>query len=185
MLTELIFSLRSVSPLERSHAEMARLLEQAVDRYRPGAPALVARPGGYTRTCAHFDERFEVLLLNWAPGSRSCLHDHGGQHCWLAVLDGAVRLENYDRLDGGENPGRAIVAARDSGTLERGQLDLRSAAVDLHRVSAAADGGAVTLHVYALPLREFNAYDELAHRCRPCRPRYDAVLPFAVEAPVA
>ena len=185
MLTELIFSLRECPPLERSLPEMARLLGQAMARVDGRRLNLIESPGSYSRTCAYFDDRFEVLLLNWSPGAASSLHDHGGQHCWLAVLDGRVELENYDRLDAGDEPGYARVASRDGISLECGGMDLRNAPIDIHRVCAGAASGAVTLHVYARPLRQFTVYDELSHRCRLSRPKYDAVLPYRARETVA
>lgn len=137
---------------------------------------LDSRPGDYTRTCAYFDDRFELLLLNWARGSASDIHDHGGQHCWLAVVDGVLELENYDRLDDGKREGRAEIVRRDSAILEAGQLDLRSGPFDIHRVSNVGAQSAVSLHVYARPLRTFVAYDEFSQRCRSVHSRYDAIL---------
>ncbi len=183
MLTELLFSLRERAPLDRSPAEMGRLLERAVERFPAEPPPMVSMPKGYTRTCAYADERFEVLLLNWSAGSSSTLHDHGGRHCWVAVLDGQVLFENYDRLDAGDVPGEAIVAPSDAAIARRGDLDLRALPNDIHRVSAAGGRSALTLHVYARPLREFNVYDEFSRRCRRGFSRYDAVLPFDAGVP--
>lgn len=176
-LDGLISNLRCSPPLERSQAEMAAVLTDVCARGVIQRVPLESRPGGYTRTCAYFDDRFELLLLNWARGSVSEIHDHGGQHCWLAVIDGALELENYDRLDDdGKCEGRAAIVPRDSAILEAGALDLRSGPFDIHRVANAGAKPAVSLHVYARPLRYFGVYDEFAQRCRAVRARYDAIL---------
>jgi cysteine dioxygenase len=133
-------------------------------------------PGGYTRSCAYGDERFEVLLLNWAAGAVSAIHDHGGQHCWMQVLEGQLVVDDYRRTDGGERPGFARVQALGSQLLNAGDLDLRSGRFDLHRVSATAGVGALSLHIYAAPLKEFSVYDESTHRCQTVRGIYDDVL---------
>jgi cysteine dioxygenase len=181
MLTEIIFELRTRPPSARSEIEMARLLSRAADVVQPAYLDLVRKPGDYSRTCAYLDERFEVLLLNWAPGARSALHDHGGQHCWMTVLDGHLFVDNYARLDDRTVGGHAVVAPRESMQLERGDLDVRQAAYDIHRVGTAGPGSAVSLHVYARPLRDFLVYDELEERCAPGRSYYDAVVAFAGE----
>ncbi len=141
----------------------------------PSRP-LLACPGGYTRSCAYSDERFEVLLLNWAAGAVSPLHDHGGQHCWMQVLEGQLLVDDYLRIDAGERPGFARVEAQGSRLMDAGDLDARSGRFDLHRVSAPAGVPALSLHIYAAPLKEFAVYDESTQRCHVVRSTYDDVL---------
>jgi cysteine dioxygenase len=174
-LDRLIAGLRALSPLDRPENEMAVLLREVCISGLSLTKPLVARDGCYTRTRAYGDEAFEVLLLNWAPGAPSPIHDHGGQHCWLAVLDGSLIVENYERLDSGERKGCALIAPRGSTTLGCGDVDLRSGQFDIHRVRAGG-AQAVSLHVYARPLHRFLVYDEIAQRCNPVAGVYDAAL---------
>jgi|SRR5580698_1070920 predicted metal-dependent enzyme (double-stranded beta helix superfamily) len=176
MLHRLIEDFRVRGPLERTNAEMARLLAFACERWSPGRP-LLSREGAYTRTCAYRDESVEVLLLNWAAGAASALHDHGDQHCWMLVLDGMLQVDDYVRLDAANIAGAARVEARDSRMLAPGGLDLRSGRFDLHRVAATPEARAVSLHVYAGPLRKFLVYDEATRRCEAALGTYDDVLP--------
>lgn len=154
---------------------MAELLAAARGTWLPSRP-LLWRPGGYTRSCAYRDERFEVLLLNWAAGAASPLHDHGGQHCWMQVLEGRLIVDDYLRTDAGERPGFARVEARGSRLMNAGDLDLRSGRFDLHRVSAPSSTGALSLHIYAGPLKEFSIFDESTQRCQTVQGTYDEVL---------
>jgi cysteine dioxygenase len=174
LLHDLIVDLRRLPPLDRTIDDMARMLTQAsaASLERP----LVTRPDGYTRTCAYDDERFEVLLLNWARGAASSIHDHGGQHCWLVVLEGELRIDDYVRVDSCDVPGYALVEPRGSRTMKAGGLDLRSGPFDIHRVAQSGSAGAVSLHVYSRPLRDFLVYDERARRCSPGCGEYDDVL---------
>lgn len=176
MLQELVEDLRCTPPLDRSQAEMARLLSAEGCGSATLSRQLISRPKSYTRTSLYGDERFEVLLLNWSPGAASALHDHGDQHCWLLVLEGRLEIADYTRLDAGELPGHSRVEARGTRTLARGGLDLRSGRFDLHRVTATPDAPAVSLHVYSRPLRTFLVYDELAQRCELAYGNYDDVL---------
>ncbi len=178
-LDGLIANLGAISPLDRSEDEMAGVLTDVCARGLLRDFPLESHAGRYTRTCAYFDERFELLLLNWGRGSVSDIHDHGGQRCWLAVIDGVLELENYERLDDGTREGLAAIARRDSVILRTGQLDLRSKPFDLHRVSNAGTQPAVSLHVYARPLRTFGVYDEFSQRRRTVHSRYDAILASA------
>jgi cysteine dioxygenase len=176
MLRPLIDRLTLRAPLERSISEMAELLAAARGPWLLGLP-LPKSPGSYTRTCVHRAERFEVLLLNWDAGAVSAVHDHGGVHCWMMVVEGELLVDDYVRLDRADVPGVARVAPRGSRSMPPGGLDLRSGPFDLHRVSASRNGPALSLHVYAAPLEEFLIYDEAAQRCQPMRGTYDEVLP--------
>jgi cysteine dioxygenase len=174
-LRPFIGDLQERAPLERTLSEMADLLSAACGSWSPSRP-LVSRPNGYTRTRVFRDGRFEVVLLNWDPGATSAVHDHGGEHCWMSVLEGRLLVDDYVRLDAGENPGRARIEGRDSRVLECGDLDLRSGRFDLHRVSATPDAPAISLHVYAAPLRKYMVYDEASQRCQTVIGTYDDVF---------
>lgn len=140
---------------------------------------LIQRRDAYTRTCAYCDDGFEVLLLNWAPGASSAIHDHGDQDCWMLVLSGSLQVDDYVRLDPGTERGYAHIRAQSSCILEAGGLDSRAGRFDLHRVTAPAVP-TVSLHVYSAPLCEYLIYDELARRCETAFGRYDDVIsPYA------
>jgi NitT/TauT family transport system ATP-binding protein len=173
---ELVDDLRRTAPLDRGLDEMGRLLRSACSSGTPLNGRLISRPKSYTRTCLYRDDRFEVLLLNWSPGAASALHDHGGQHCWLAVLEGRLDIDDYVRLDEGDVPGHARISARGSRMLERGGLDLRSGRFDLHKVRATRDAPAVSLHVYSQPLEKFLIYDPATRRCETAFGTYDEVV---------
>jgi cysteine dioxygenase len=176
VLPRLIESLRARGPLERDRSDMATLLSGSGAGW-PFVPRLLSRPGSYTRTCAYRDRRFEILLLNWTSGGASPIHDHGGQHCWMYVLEGQLRVEEYVRLDSGEVAGYAHVEQSGARILQAGETDLRSGRFDLHRVAAAGNAPAVSLHIYAGPLREYLIYHEFARRCETVFGTYDEVLP--------
>lgn len=176
MLYALVDGLRSAHAFEGSGEVVNGLLEGAASLWPAARRRLPARPGAYTRTCVYRDARFEVLLLNWAPGSISAIHDHGGQQCWMAVLEGCLEVEDYVRLDSGETPGYARVEPRESRKLQRSEIDSRSGRFDLHRVGAALEAPATSLHVYCGPLQHFLIYDELSRRCETAIGTYDEVL---------
>jgi len=178
VLRQLVDDLRGVPPSGRSRLDIERLLQESGARWSGGL-RLISRRGAYTRTCAYRDDGFEVLLLNWAPGVASEIHDHGDQDCWTLVLSGRLQVDDYARLDPGDVRGYACVQAQSSRILGAGGLDTRAGRFDLHRV-AALDAPAVSLHVYSAPLREYLIYDELARRCETAFGTYDDVIsPYA------
>lgn len=178
MLRQLVDGLRATPPLARGARDMESLLRGAAQRWGEGR-RLISRSGAYTRTCVHRDDLFEVALLNWWPGAVSAIHDHGDQHCWMMVLGGRLRVEDYVRLDPGDVRGYAHIQGSGSSVLQAGGLDSRSGRFDLHRVSATPDAPAVSLHVYAAPLHQYLIYDELSRRCETAVSTYDDVLSYA------
>ncbi len=129
--------------------------------------------GRYTRRCVFREERFELVVLTWAAGCVSPVHDHGRSRCGMLLVSGELTVENYTRAPGGR-PGFVRLAPRDTVILRSGDIDLRSAARDIHRISATA-GDAVSLHVYAKPLRRYRVYDLRQHSYR------TAIVPAQVE----
>ena len=174
MYSQLIADFRTRGPLDRNASEVEALLHASWGTW-PNRSSLASRKGGYARICAYQDSKFEVLLLNWAPGAASAIHDHGEQHCWMYVLEGCLDVDDYVRLDPGDVPGYAQVERQGSRRLEAGEFDVRSGRYDLHRV-AAGGSPALSLHVYAGPLRQFLVYDESSRRCETSYGRYDEVL---------
>jgi cysteine dioxygenase len=128
------------------------------------APLVKFAPHGYTRTLLHRDRLFELLLVCWSPGSRSPIHDHDGQDCWLQPLAGALDLEDFAFR------GDRITCIRRRVTVET--IDHRDEAEPIHRVTAPTP--AVSLHVYARPLDHCRVYDEHG-RAGWLRLRYDRV----------
>jgi cysteine dioxygenase len=175
VLEEFVQRFRRTPPQLRSDRELARLFEWAAGTGADLEEPLVTRPSAYTRTCAFKDERFEVLLLNWAPGAASRIHDHGGQLCWFTVLEGALQVDDYVRLDDARTPGHAAIEATGSEILAAGGIDLRSGEFDIHSVRTVRER-AVSLHVYARPLDGYYAYDLTGQTCQPVHGRYDATL---------
>ena len=53
----------------------------------------------YTRNLVHEGNgKFNLMLLCWAPGNQSSIHDHANAHCFVKVLDGSLREVCYKDL---------------------------------------------------------------------------------------
>ena len=158
-------------------------IREVLATLRPSVPSLQrwihVRQGRYTRTLVHRERRFEVLLLAWAPGARSPIHDHGGQCCWMLPMIGAVETTSYRFLQGGDGPGPALVEP--SGpprVIQGGQLEDPLGSGVLHAVRIAeGEPWALTLHVYASPVDECLVFNPKSRCCERRRLRYDFVGP--------
>ncbi len=49
----------------------------------------------YTRNCIAKNEEFELLLLCWEPDQITKIHSHDQQECWVQVISGEFREEQY------------------------------------------------------------------------------------------
>ena len=45
--------------------------------------------------CIVNTEKFELILLCWEQGQITPIHDHGGEECWVKVINGEFRETIY------------------------------------------------------------------------------------------
>lgn len=175
-ISELSQSLTRLRANAGSSAEVVQWL-RAVNSVASTVPVPALRnvERGYTRTLLHKSDQFEILVLHWQPGCASVIHDHGGAHCWFAVAQGTMKIDNYVRFDGGRQAGFARIGLEGRETLDPGAIDFRQDDIHLHRC-IAGDQAVTTLHVYARPIEHFHGFDERAQTCFDISSSYDAVL---------
>lgn len=96
---------------------------------------------------------FELLVICWQPGQVSPIHDHQGQRCWMAVLEGGMRETQFHAT-----PGQPLREGRTS-VLEAGQVAYIHDDIALHEIAPAGPESGVTLHLYSKPIRECRIFD--------------------------
>lgn len=114
-------------------------------------------PGLYTRNLVARNEQFEILVLCWSPGQESPIHDHAGQHCFMAVLQGQVEELQY-AFPVAPGEGRLRPIARR--TFAPGEVAYIHDRIALHKVRPHGGQHAVSLHLYARPIDVCQVYDE-------------------------
>jgi cysteine dioxygenase len=117
----------------------------------------IFEPGAYTRNLIERNAEFELLLLCWGAGQSSPIHNHEGQNCWAAVMQGPLEEVRY-RLTEPSRPGPPLECE----TLRYATREVMFIRDDiaLHAVRATADGPAASLHLYAKPYAWCNVYCE-------------------------
>jgi len=138
----------------------------------PKPAAFDAQPPehGYRRMLVHSEEAFELIVMRWSGSVETPVHDHGGQRCWFAVMDGTVGVENFrctSQTEGNislRSQGRALLHERD--------VDARLTDEDLHKCFVQG-APALTLHLYAHPLGEYHVYDLASRSIQKQRSSYD------------
>jgi cysteine dioxygenase len=138
------------------------------------APYLHWADAHYTRNLIYRSPLFELLALCWRPGHRAWVHNHRGQHCWMAVTEGRLLVRNYRRL--GCDQIRRTVRLEPTAELvvTPGSLAAVDPAEPVHAVWNPGETGqpAVSLHVYSLPFDTCVSYDLDRGLCRDVPLRY-------------
>uniref|UniRef100_A0A1D2AHT4 Cysteine dioxygenase n=1 Tax=Auxenochlorella protothecoides TaxID=3075 RepID=A0A1D2AHT4_AUXPR len=133
----------------------------------------------YIRHLIEESPHFEILLVCWQPGQGSHIHDHDNSHCWLTCLDGTLEEKHYQAgesaspVAGSAFPASALpgvervtspcpaMHATHSQRLGPGDTGYISDRIALHTVacpSGTPAPGAVSLHVYAPPIRRVRLF---------------------------
>ncbi len=108
----------------------------------------------YTRNCIFKNEKFELILLCWEKGQMTPIHDHGGEECWVRIIEGELRENLYQLNENGEiNTVRSTVAKKDDITY---MIDF----MGFHSLENLSNKRSRSLHLYAKPIRNCNVFDE-------------------------
>ncbi len=111
----------------------------------------------YTRNLIARNEWFEMLLLCWNAGQSSPIHNHAGQNCWMAVLDGEIEEQQFDSPPPGS---RGCPLKGQPKLFAPGKVAFINDDIALHRVRPRAGSHGVSLHVYSRPIDSCHVYDE-------------------------
>jgi len=111
--------------------------------------------GSYTRNLVHHEANFELLLLCWGPNQKSPIHNHEGQRCWMAVLDGEVVETLFEVPASGGAPARKGSPR----SLDCGGVAFITDEIALHEIAAGSGRAAVSLHLYARPFSTCRVFD--------------------------
>jgi cysteine dioxygenase len=107
----------------------------------------------YTRNCVYKASAFELILMCWRPGQASAVHGHEGQKCWMRVLGGSLEFTEYQD----QQVGDALILNKISTKIgEQGFVD---GPAYIHGVRNNSEGEAMSLHLYAHPFNQCDAYD--------------------------
>ena len=115
----------------------------------------------YQRNSVRESPWYQALVLCWASGQASPIHDHSGSSCAVRVLEGRATETLYRS----EPDGVRIQTSRWTVGAVIGSEDR-----DIHKVANREQGGLVTLHIYSPPLLRMGKYDLVGDRLVPLVP---------------
>lgn len=172
-IVELLRDLRTLGDLRRR----AGVVDERLEGWRAPLDRLLGflplPRRGYARTLLHRCDAFELLVLTWAAGSRSPIHDHAAQDCWLVPLAGLLELDDY--AIGDERGATAELVPLRHRRVGAGALDHRDEHEAVHAVTAVTD--AVSLHLYARPIDRCRVFDRRRKSWAWHTLGYDAFIP--------
>jgi cysteine dioxygenase len=108
----------------------------------------------YTRNCIIANEKFEMILLCWEKGQVTPIHDHGGEECWVKVIDGELGETIYkeDKTD--------KLSKIKSTISKTGDVSYMIDFMGFHRLENLSNTRSISLHIYAKPIRNCNIFNE-------------------------
>ena len=107
----------------------------------------------YTRNCIIDNEKFELILLCWEPGQVTPIHDHGGEECWVRIVEGDFRETIYKEDKEG------VLNAVKSGVAKANDITYMIDFMGFHSLENLSDKRSMSLHLYAKPIRSCKLYD--------------------------
>lgn len=144
-------------------------------------PYVGVRADRYARRLVHRSRWFDVMVLTWAPGQFTPVHNHAGHLGWVRLVRGQIAEDCYRLAPGSavpdaattnavaERTGRVALEATSAGIVSTiGAIATVDRQRAIHRIGnpAGPNGDvAVTLHVYSLPHEACLAFDVAARTC--------------------
>jgi cysteine dioxygenase len=145
-------------------------------------PFIGARADKYARRLVHRSRYFDIMVLTWAPGQFTPVHNHAGNCGWVRLVRGQIAEETFQLVPGASLPDANVASdpmgrggcvglqATGSGVISTiGAVATADRQRAIHRLgnpSTTANDLTVTLHVYSLPHDSCLAFDLERRTCQ-------------------
>lgn len=108
----------------------------------------------YTRNCIIDNDRFELILICWCEGHATPIHDHGGEECWVKVIEGEFKETIYKKNEDDE------LYSVKSSISKANDVTYMKDFMGFHSLENVSNKRSMSLHLYAKPIRKCNVFDE-------------------------
>lgn len=132
----------------------ASMLQRYAERARDWRAYVLFDEDRYTRNLLHRCGSYELLLLCWGEGQESPIHNHDGQGCWMAVLDGEVEEVHFR-----QEAGKGQLIEGTTRRLSQGSVGFIEDEIALHLIRPTAGRSGISLHLYASAIDQCRVYD--------------------------
>jgi predicted metal-dependent enzyme (double-stranded beta helix superfamily) len=114
------------------------------------ADFLKPAPERYARRLLHRcpDGSYSVMVMVWAPGQGTPIHDHAGKWCVECVIEGQIEITKYNPTS---DTSAETVRFEEVETeiASPGEVGILFPPNEYHRIRNVSDTKAITVHVYA------------------------------------
>jgi len=124
-----------------------------------------ANPHSYSRNLVHISEVFELVLLVWAEGQTSPIHNHNQSRCWFTVMEGFMNETQYAQVTQGNF---AELTEVETYSYTAGDVAVVTNDILVHKVF----GHGATLHLYSPPIYKCKTYDPITGAVEIRRPGF-------------
>ncbi len=124
----------------------------------------------YTRNCIVDNEKFELILICWCAGHQTPIHDHGGEECWVKVIEGEFKETIYKQNGNKElNIVKSFISKSNDVTYMKDFMGF-------HKLESLSNKRSMSLHLYAKPIRKCNVFNEASNAFESKDLYYDTTL---------
>jgi len=119
------------------------------------------RAEGYARRLLHRNDDlgYTAVVMTWAPGQRTPLHDHAGIWCVEGVVEGRMDVTQYDLIE--ERSDRFRFEEKGCVHAAVGSAGCLIPPFEYHILANALDTPSITLHVYGGEMTTCHVFEPL------------------------
>ncbi|MFT4535169.1 MAG: cysteine dioxygenase [Saprospiraceae bacterium] len=147
-LSELITELNN--SLKDDYAAIGASLEIPIEQLKPYSHW---NSEFYARNCIKRTEHYELILLCWEAEQETPVHCHGGEECWVYVMDGNL-IETHFQFEDDELITESIEE------LCEGEISFMCDDLGYHKLENASGQRSMSLHLYMDPIDACTKFDE-------------------------
>jgi cysteine dioxygenase len=127
----------------------------------------------YTRNCIIDNEKFELILICWESGQITPIHNHGGEECWVKVIEGSLKETIYEI----DKAGELNILKTD---ISRAQdVSYMIDFMGYHSLENLSNKRSMSLHLYAKPIRSCEIFDKETRTFVNKKMSYNTIAPLA------
>jgi len=112
----------------------------------------------YARNLIASNDVMELMLICWLPAQVSPIHNHAGQHCWAAVMEGTIQETHYCYKNTLCCSGSGPLKKTKEHTFDAGNVSYINDDIALHVLRPIGEKRGITLHLYSRPIAQCNIY---------------------------
>jgi len=135
-----------------------RLIEEYMKKHEDWKEYMHFNPHKYSRNLINANDTLELMVICWLEDQVSPIHNHAGQHCWAAVLEGNIRETHFHYKNTRCCHGSGPLETAKKSVYSTGHVSYISDDIALHVLEPVDGKRAATMHLYSKPIAECNIY---------------------------